>query len=155
MGAVWAVSRGGVRIAGHDRRRWLRKPILTAPRLKLGLTDAQASEVPHDDRCHARGQGSSVSAQVRLPPRLDLPAAGPLSTELRDLMGGPIEVDASEVTHIGTPGVQVLLAAAKSWQAGGHDMTLVSPSQSLVDQLAILGLTVDHLSTRPLDPQEE
>lgn len=97
----------------------------------------------------------SASARLRLPPRLDLPAAGPLATELRDLMGGPLEIDGSDVTHVGTPGVQVLIAAAKSWQAAGHDLVIADPSDALVDQIAVLGLGLGDLSAEPLEQQEE
>ena len=60
-----------------------------------------------------------MTSRHKLEDRLDSTAAGPLAGELRALAGADLVLDASGVTHLGTPGVQVLLSAAASWRTSG------------------------------------
>ncbi len=88
-----------------------------------------------------------MSAELALPARLDLPAAKPLAEDIIALRGKDIRVVASDVTHLGTPGLQVLLAAVRSWEADGKTLSFSDPSDSLTEQLALCGLSPEALST--------
>lgn len=88
-----------------------------------------------------------ASASVALPVRLDLSNASALADELRACLGADLALDASAVTHLGTPGLQVLLAARKSWDAAGHSLSLINAGDTLAEQLSQFGLTPADLST--------
>ncbi|PRY26994.1 STAS domain-containing protein [Aliiruegeria haliotis] len=90
-----------------------------------------------------------MSARYALPERLDLPAAAPIADALKDLVGDDLELDASGVRQVGTPGLQVLLSARRSWGEAGRRLTLCDPSEALVEQLSILGLAPEALTTSP------
>ncbi|SNT13525.1 STAS domain-containing protein [Tropicimonas sediminicola] len=90
-----------------------------------------------------------MTAVYALPARLDLPAATPLAGELRSLRGAPLSVSADAVTHLGTPCLQVLLSAQRSWQADGHRLTLETPSPEMDEQLALFGLSTADLEALP------
>ena len=87
-----------------------------------------------------------MSAELALPARLDLPAASPLAEALLALRGQDLCLSAEEVIHLGTPGLQVLLSAAKSWHADDRRLSIVSPSQAFTEQLAVLGFAPGDLS---------
>ncbi|MEM1429508.1 MAG: STAS domain-containing protein [Pseudomonadota bacterium] len=76
-----------------------------------------------------------------LPAKLDLSAAGALARDLLARRGTALTLDASGVTHIGTPGLQVLLSACKTWEADAAQLTLTNFSASLAEQLAPMGLS--------------
>ncbi len=76
-----------------------------------------------------------------LQPKLDLPAAAPLAEELKSRLGGPVVIDAGQVTHIGALCLQVLLSAAKSLKAAGHGMSITNASDKVVEQLAQMGFS--------------
>jgi len=84
-------------------------------------------------------------ARCCLPARLDLSAAGPLAAELRTRLGTDLALDAGKTTHLGTPGLQVLLAARRSWTASGHRLVLENVGDDLAAQLAVFGLAPDDL----------
>lgn len=75
-----------------------------------------------------------------LPAKLDLPAASGLARDLSSRRGRPLTLDAAGVTHLGTPGLQVLLSARKTWLEDGHALALTNFGESLKDQLSPLGL---------------
>jgi len=89
----------------------------------------------------------SGPATFALPARLDLPSAGPLAQELRAHFGGDLTLDAGAVSHLGTPGLQVLLAACTSWAASGHVLTIENAPPGLAEQLAQFGLGPEDLVT--------
>jgi anti-anti-sigma regulatory factor len=88
-----------------------------------------------------------MSARIALPERLDLPAAGPLAEELRAARGRDLILDASATTHLGTPGLQVLLSAALSWSEDGHALSIAGLGEGPLAQLSLIGLAPDDLST--------
>ena len=87
-----------------------------------------------------------MSAELALPARLDLPAAKPLAEAILALRSQDLCLSAGDVTHLGTPGLQVLLSAAQSWASDGHTLSIRAPSDALIDQLAILGLAPEAIS---------
>ncbi|MBT9383256.1 STAS domain-containing protein [Pseudooceanicola sp. CBS1P-1] len=87
-----------------------------------------------------------MTAPLVLPPKLDLPAAGPLAEALRARLDGDLEVDAGEVTHLGALCLQVLLSAATSLRAGGHAMTIRHASDRLLEQMSQMGFTPETLA---------
>ncbi|SDK77554.1 STAS domain-containing protein [Aliiruegeria lutimaris] len=92
-----------------------------------------------------------MSAKLALPARLDLPAAAPLSEAITALRGQDLCLSAEAVTHLGTPGLQVLLSAARSWAADGKSFSLQSCSEALSEQLTIFGIDPDALSAPGLE----
>ncbi|MBY6152584.1 STAS domain-containing protein [Vannielia litorea] len=90
------------------------------------------------------------AASLPLPARLDLPAAAPLREALLGHEGKPLSIDASPCESVGTPGLQVLLAAAKSWREAGVSLSVDGLSEDCAAQLAIFGLSPDDLCSKEL-----
>lgn len=86
-----------------------------------------------------------MSATVTLTDRLDFQAVGPLADELRAIDDAALSIDASNVRHLGTLTLQVILATVKSRHASGKTTTLASPSDACVDQLGLFGFTPETL----------
>jgi len=89
----------------------------------------------------------SAPAVFALPARLDLTSAAALAEELRGRLGADLALDAGSVTHLGTPGLQVLLAARASWAAAGRALRVENAPDSLAEQLAQFGLSLSDLAT--------
>lgn len=89
----------------------------------------------------------SSAARLDLPARLDLAAAAPLAEALKAQIGADLVLDARGVTHLGTPGLQVLLAARRSWEATGHALCLDGLPEALSAQLGTLGLAPEDFTT--------
>lgn len=83
---------------------------------------------------------------LMLDPRLDFKAAGGLAEAILGHVGKDLTLDATQVTHMGAMGVQVLRAAALSWAESGHQLNLVNTSTDCVDQLDLLGFTPDSIT---------
>jgi len=81
----------------------------------------------------------AATAQVSLPPVLDLQAAEPLRAELMALRGRPMALDASQVTRLGGLCLQVLMSARKIWVEDGVCLTVDQPSSGFSEQLAAFG----------------
>ncbi len=82
-----------------------------------------------------------MTATIVLQPRLNLDVVQALSDEISACEGKDLEFDASQVTHLGTLCLQVLLAAARDWAVAGAAFRMVRPSESCLAQLALFGLT--------------
>ncbi len=83
------------------------------------------------------------SRTLRLPARMNYAAADELSEAFEHLRDSPIEVDASEVTHLGAIGLQVLMAARTQWQLDGVLFRLTGSSPAFTDSLRLLGVPPD------------
>ena len=81
-----------------------------------------------------------------LPRKLDLPAAAPLASDLKERLGADLTLDAGEVAQIGALCTQVIAATAISLNAGGHSLRLVNASDRLVEQLQNLGFSPESLA---------
>lgn len=109
----------------------------------------QENEGPNADIRLAATLGVAMSARLALPARLDSTAAGSLTGDILDLAGAPLDLDAAEVTHIGTPGLQVLLAAARSWREANIPLSFSNAAPAVGKQLSALGLSAADLSHQP------
>ncbi len=89
----------------------------------------------------------TAPVRVDLPARLDLSTAAALAETLKAHRGGDVVLDAGKVTHLGTPGLQVLLAARKSWANAGHALALQALPEGVASQLATLGLAPSDIAT--------
>jgi chemotaxis protein CheX len=80
---------------------------------------------------------------------LDTSTAKVLRTELLAHRGQPLTVDASRIQCGGTLGLQVLLSAAKTWEADAISFSVVNPSQTFLESLEILGISHQQLNLSP------
>jgi anti-anti-sigma regulatory factor len=78
------------------------------------------------------------AARLALPPVLDLTCAEQFRAELCQALAlaGGLVLDAASVERIGTPGLQLVLAAARATQT----FTIEAPSEAFRDAVADLGL---------------
>ncbi len=83
------------------------------------------------------------TTRLDLARRLDLPAVGPLRRDILARRGGDLALDAAEVDHLGALALQVIRAAARTWCDDGHALSMQNASDTLSDQLALLGFTAD------------
>ncbi|MEM0935605.1 MAG: STAS domain-containing protein [Pseudomonadota bacterium] len=90
-------------------------------------------------------------ASYRLPARLDLSTATMLADGLRKARGADLVLDARDVTHLGTPGLQVMLSARRTWEEDGFALLVGDMPESFSDQLGPLGLGLADLATEPSD----
>ncbi|MEO0390886.1 MAG: STAS domain-containing protein [Pseudomonadota bacterium] len=92
-------------------------------------------------------QDEREASAVVLPPRLDLSNAPDIAQQLLAYPSdSAIQVDASDVTHMGTLGVQVLMAAARRARHAGGSVTVSGLSDRVHGQLSALGLTPDNIT---------
>jgi anti-anti-sigma regulatory factor len=90
-----------------------------------------------------------MSRSYTLPALLDAVAAAPLRQALLALQASPLTVDASQVERLSTPSLQVLMAAALSWKAAGHDFAVTGESETFASIRGLLGITPDLLPSGP------
>jgi chemotaxis protein CheX len=90
-----------------------------------------------------------MTARFSLPARLDLPATSPLAQDLLAHRGEALTLVADGVTLLGTPGLQVLLAARLTWKADGQRLAVSDPSPAFAEQLDVFGLSPSDLETQP------
>lgn len=84
--------------------------------------------------------------QFRLPDRIDRSGARKVMQALLVARGDDMALDGAAVRSIGTPGVQVLIAAARQWAADGCRLTLDPVSDDLAQALDRLGLSAAGLA---------
>jgi chemotaxis protein CheX len=77
---------------------------------------------------------------------LDNAAAQQLQRELISQRGRPLLIDASQIQTGGTPGFQVLLSVAKTWQADAVEFGVVHPSEAFLEALQTLGIDPGQLN---------
>ena len=87
-----------------------------------------------------------MTVVLTLQERLDFGAVTALKAEILGQVGNDLEVDASNVTHMGTLCLQVLIAASNDWVSAGHKFSLTSPSDTCAAQLTLHGFTPDTLT---------
>jgi anti-anti-sigma regulatory factor len=85
------------------------------------------------------------SGALLLPDCLDSAAAQALKGEMLGRRGTPLEVDASQVRRVGAQSLQVLIAAARTWQADGLAYHVTNSSSELLDTIALIGLSREDL----------
>jgi len=77
---------------------------------------------------------------LKLPARLDGPAAAKLASKLVKLSGKPVCLNGAEVTFGGALGLQLLVAARRKWCQDDSEFMIENPSVALVDSCRILGI---------------
>lgn len=85
-----------------------------------------------------------MSAALTLPARVDYAALDALYAEIKEARGDEVVIDASQVTHFGAAGLQLLVAAHKSWERDGHNFSIAAPSEKFNEHLRLLGLGPDY-----------
>jgi chemotaxis protein CheX len=86
-----------------------------------------------------RADDERPSVTVRLPEALDADAAARLATEMLGLSGCAVAIDASGVQRMGALGLQVLLAARKTWASNGLPLILHGASPAFDDAMRLFG----------------
>lgn len=85
---------------------------------------------------------------VELPRRFDAAQAQRLVGTLREHRGAALRFDASAVESMSALGLEVLVSAAKQWDADGLPLSVSSPSERFAATCRTLGLQAD----RPWEP---
>ncbi|WGM38334.1 STAS domain-containing protein [Caulobacter sp. NIBR1757] len=80
-----------------------------------------------------------AEAPLMLPEVIDAASVSALRGALLEHRGQDLEVDASAVRRIGGLGLQVLISAIRTWEADGHQLSLVQPSPTFLDILRLTG----------------
>ncbi|WP_187430984.1 hypothetical protein ROLI_022070 [Roseobacter fucihabitans] len=87
-----------------------------------------------------------MSEPITLASRLDLPAASALMTTFRDHQEGDLVMDLSEVGHLGSLCLQVMIVAATDAVAAGRNVSVLNASDRVLDQLRVMGMTPETIS---------
>lgn len=82
---------------------------------------------------------------IKLPSSMDLVAAPILLENILEKKGYDIELDASNVQHLGGQCLQILLAAKATWEDSNHMFEIKNPSEEFVEYLKIMGLMLSDL----------
>lgn len=90
-------------------------------------------------------QSDPTSPSLTLPDCLDSAAAFTVKEMLLAERGKEIVVDASQVRRVGVQSLQVLVAAARTWQHEGHSYRLENPSPEFLETVALVGLKREDL----------
>jgi chemotaxis protein CheX len=85
-----------------------------------------------------------MSGEIKLPKRVDLSSAMKLVSDLKSAEGG-IKVDVSDVDHLGTLGLQALIAAARHAKENGHRFELENVPERVLGQMELMGTSPEHL----------
>lgn len=82
------------------------------------------------------------TCQITLPSVLDIPAAADLKETVLEMAvtGMTVTIQSNAVEQVTTPGIQILMATATHIEEQKANLTLVEPSDALVDGFSDLGL---------------
>lgn len=80
-----------------------------------------------------------------LPETLDSACAIEVRNMLLERRGSPLVVDAGQVRRTGMQAVQILIAAARTWQADGQSYAVTNPSSEFLDTITLVGLTREQI----------
>ena len=80
-----------------------------------------------------------------LPDLLDLSTAAAVRQMLLDRRGADLALDASNVRKVSAVGLQVVISAARTWQADGHDFRIETPTRQMRDAFDIMGFDTSGL----------
>ena len=83
--------------------------------------------------------------KISLAAVLDLNEASTLRSKLLGLRGSNIVVDASGVERVGALCVQVIMAAAKTWDEDKLSFTFSKVSDAFQKTMQLIGVNIDHL----------
>jgi chemotaxis protein CheX len=83
--------------------------------------------------------------KISLAAVLDLNEASTLRGKLVGLRGSNVVVDASSVERVGALCVQVIMAAAKTWDEDKLSFTFSKVSDAFQKTMQLIGVNIDHL----------
>ncbi|KFE35398.1 STAS domain-containing protein [Thioclava atlantica] len=84
-----------------------------------------------------------------LPERIDLAAVGALQDALSQALAeGDLTLDASQVSHLGALGLQLLVSAAKTARAQDRKFSITPRSEAFDEAVSRLGASLDDLEHR-------
>ena len=81
---------------------------------------------------------------------LDLNEASTLRGKLVGLRGSNVVIDASGVERIGALCVQVIMAAAKTWNEDKLSFTFSKVSDAFQKTMQLIGVNIDHLLAKEI-----
>ncbi|ASW05522.1 MULTISPECIES: STAS domain-containing protein [unclassified Rhizobium] len=87
---------------------------------------------------------------VSLAAVLDLNEASALRGTLMGLRGSNVAIDASGVERIGTLCVQVIMAAAKTWDEDKLSFTFSKVSDAFQKTMQVIGVDISHLLAKEI-----
>ncbi|MDP9837802.1 chemotaxis protein CheX [Neorhizobium huautlense] len=87
---------------------------------------------------------------LKLVPVLDLNEASVLHGQLTNMRGEDVKIDASEVERVGVQCVQVILAAAKTWEADKKNFVFEKVSEAFEKTMQLIGIDIDHLLAKEI-----
>jgi chemotaxis protein CheX len=111
-------------------------------RIKAGIEVAAETEAAED---HAEMLEAGAPEALVLPDSLDSASVADVKGLLIARRGAPLVVDAAQVRRVGVQALQVLIAAAQTWQADGQSYVVANPSSEFLDTIALVGLSREHL----------
>ncbi|RUO98737.1 STAS domain-containing protein [Hyphomicrobium sp.] len=129
----------------------------TKPRVKAAVSSvveevnldmSEVVELPaatEEIAVEAAPTGAGTSDPLVLPEYLDFSTANEVKEALLARRGSPLAVDAGQVRRTGMQAVQILIAAAKTWQGDGHSYAITNPTEEFLDTIALVGLSREHL----------
>ncbi len=85
------------------------------------------------------------TAELQLEAVLDLNAAAGLRADLLSRRGADLVIDASMVQRVGAQCLQVLIAAGKTWQHDGQNLSIGAASPGFLTTLQLTGLDAGRL----------
>lgn len=88
---------------------------------------------------------SGSAHTLKLSPVLDLNEAVGLHGQLTAMRGRDLLIDASAVQRCGTPCIQVLMSAAKTWEEDQNSYRFTSVSDAFGKTAQLIGIKIDHL----------
>lgn len=92
---------------------------------------------------YKKRSAAASGSRLTLEPRLAAQDAAALVQIVQARRGAALEIDASGVTEIGTPCLQVLLSAARTWRGDRQMLAVVEPSAGFLATIGHLGLGLD------------
>ncbi|MBB3608270.1 STAS domain-containing protein [Rhizobium sp. BK602] len=81
---------------------------------------------------------------------LDLNEASALRGKLMGLRGSNVAIDASGVERIGALCIQVIMAAAKTWEEDKLSFTFSKASDAFQKTMQMIGIDIDHLLAKEI-----
>lgn len=133
------------------RKRALQPRTKTAPkngRRKTPAAKAAQNAAPTEETAApvaALSEPTNHPAPLVLPETLDSSCAVSVRNMLLERRGSPLVVDAGQVRRTGMQAVQILIAAARTWQADGQSYAVTNPSSEFLDTITLVGLTREQI----------
>ena len=99
---------------------------------------------------NATGTGGDAARVVELPARIGVAEAESLHESLRTALqdGVDVRLDGSGVERMTTPGVQVMLVAARAQAKAKRRFVVAAPSEAMNQAFAELGLAAEYQAWR-------